>query len=80
MTTKKTARAWFEMLKEPYRSQAIEASEKWPNSQRKETYTSLVDAVVFDFRWDEPGVDWKRIHRSIALGETTYLAEPPTNS
>lgn len=77
MTTEKTAKAWFEMLKEPYRSQAIKASEEYPFVDATETYKSLDDAIVFDFVWHETGLDeqWQEIHDSIERGETTYLAD-----
>lgn len=78
MTTEKTAKEWFEMLKEPYRSQAIKASEEWPDADgRKELYHSLDDALLNDFRWgnNEPRIDWNKIHTSIERGETTYLAD-----
>lgn len=82
MTTEKTAKEWFEMLKEPYRSQAIKASEEFPFGERMRTYKSLDDAIGLDFVWHETGLDeqWQEIHDSLERGETTYLAEPPTNS
>lgn len=78
MNTEKTAREWFEMLKEPYKSQAIKASEEWPDMDfRKELYHSLDDALLHDFRWDcnKAQNDWNEIHASIENGETTYLAD-----
>lgn len=84
MTTEKTARAWFETLKEPYRSQAIKASEETVRISRIEKlYPSLSEALLADFTWqDTPQgwLYWNKIHTSIERGETTYLAEPPTNS
>ena len=80
MTTEKTARAWFEMLKEPYRSQAIKASEETVRISRIETlYPTLQDALAEDFDWleSETGLEWVHVYESIEAGETTYLAELP---
>lgn len=67
------------MLKEPYRSQAIEASENAVRISRIEKlYPSLSEALINDFIWDDTPQEWlcwHKIHKSIALGETTYLAD-----
>lgn len=81
MTTEKTARAWFEMLKEPFRSQAIKASDEQIRISRiKPSYPSLSEALLNDFTWqDTPQgwLYWDEIHTSIERGETTYLADQP---
>lgn len=81
MKTEKSARAWFEMLKEPYKSQAIKASEEAIRISRIEKlYESLSEALLADFTWEETaegGRYWDEIRTSVLFGETTYLAEPP---
>lgn len=79
MTTEKTAKEWFEMLKEPYRSQAIKASEEHSCPEKQTTYMFLSDAIVMDFWWYLTELDykWHEVVDSLERGETTYLAEPP---
>ena len=64
---------WFKMLKEPYRSQAIENI----NSEFINLYfKSISDALGSTFTWvDTPQghKQWIDIHESITAGETTYL-------
>lgn len=81
MTTEKTARAWFEMLKEPYRSQAIKASEEQPDYiDKKKVYKSLLHALVCDFEWEKTSLakSWINVIKSIRGFETTYLADDIT--
>jgi len=80
MTTEKTAIAWFQKLKEPYRSQAIKASEEQSDCPyKKKVYKSLLHALVCEFEWEKTSLtkSWINIIKSIRGFETTYLAEPP---
>ena len=76
MNTEKTASEWFDLLIEPYCSQAKEASIKHPKQKNKETtYKTLYNALCFDFlypperNWNE----WRELMLSVKRGETTYI-------
>jgi hypothetical protein len=73
MNEQKTPEQWFQMLKEPYRGEAI-ANIK---VEKKDCiYYSLEQAILSNFNWSESkqGHDyWSNIRISVLVGETTYL-------
>ena len=75
-TQQKTPEQWFQMLKEPYRSEAIKGINK-EVQYFKEYPESLLDALYFSLHWGKPFEttcnDWDVIYNSIKAGETTYL-------
>ena len=82
MENKKTPEQWFQMLKEPYRSEAIKGINIYLPDFKKYPY-SLEEALFYCILFDkEAGLtptrnDWRYIYESIKAGETTYL-EPET--
>jgi hypothetical protein len=74
-TEQKTPIEWFQQLKEPYRSEAIENI-----SNRMAGYvnypSSLLAALNYSFDWMQSPQKlayWEKIYDSIKSGETTYL-------
>ena len=71
----KTASEWFDMLIEPYCSQAKENS-LLQQVDTEKTYSSLYLCLYVNFAWDltEQGVEyWYEIAQTISKKETTYL-------
>lgn len=74
-TQQKTPEQWFQMLKEPYRSEAI-ANINIFHYDYNEFEESLYNSLLHSFFWinSKQGLDyWSKIHNSIKAGETTYL-------
>lgn len=74
--TQKTPEQWFQLLREPYRSEAIKGINK-EVQYFKEYPESLLDALYFSLHWGKPFEttcnDWDVIYNSIKAGEKTYL-------
>lgn len=74
----KTAKEWFQHLKEPWRSEAIKASDKQVRISRiKPSYPSLSEALLGEFTWEDTPQEWlywHKIHISLESGETMYLS------
>jgi hypothetical protein len=77
----KTASEWFDMLIEPYCSQAKENSLLHRND-RDRKYPSLSYCLCANFSWDvtpQGGKYWDELYNSIASNETTYLKHIKSN-
>jgi hypothetical protein len=78
-TEQKTPEQWFQQLKEPYRSEAINNLSK-KMSCYIEFPDSLIQALNCSFQFadsNEGNNYWWEILRSIKAGETTYLETEP---
>jgi hypothetical protein len=81
-TEQKTPIEWFQQLKEPYRSEAINNLSK-KMSCYIEFPDSLIQALNCSFAFadsNEGNNYWWEILRSIKAGETTYLGTKQTKS
>lgn len=73
MENKKTPEQWFQMLREPYRSEAIANINKH-YFDYKENPNSTDDALFYSFEWrnsPQGHTYWEEIHESLGRGETT---------
>lgn len=71
----KTPEQWFQQLKEPYRSEAIENIDV-SHYDYKDLQESLYDSLMDSFRWSSTKQNhdyWRDIYESIKSGETTYI-------
>jgi len=78
MKQEKTASEWFDMLIEPYCTQAKNYTSKGMSDVG---YENFEDALSHSFTWAETGQGfffWNNLEYSVSSGETTYLKPTDT--